>query len=39
MGLHNDFFLLWGFSIDAWMNTNLIPQQGRWFLATLGIRL
>ena len=21
------------------MNTNLIPQQGRWFLATLGIRL
>ena len=21
------------------MNTNVIPQQGRWFLATLGVRL
>ena len=21
------------------MNTNLIPQQGRWFLATIGVKL
>ena len=34
--IHNLFNLLY---YRSGMNTNVIPQQGRWFMGTVGVRL